>query len=201
MHRMLYRAAREDGRRVFLEGMGGDAVVSHGTGYLHDLAKQGRWLALGGEAHRLSQSFGRPTWRILRTVALSVAAPPVRRAWPTAQRRGLVGRTLIGADFARRVDVNERLRAAESAWLGGGAQGARREHWRLLTSARFAAMLEALAAAAGATGIDTRDPFLDRRLMEFCLALPASQKIRHGQTRVVARHALAALLPPAIRDR
>ena len=37
--------------------------------------------------------------------------------------------------------------------------------------------------------------------MEFCLALPASQKIRQGRTRVVARHALGSLLPPAIRDR
>jgi asparagine synthase (glutamine-hydrolysing) len=50
-------------------------------------------------------------------------------------------------------------------------------------------------------GVDSRDPFLDRRLIEFCLALPASQKIRQGRTRVVARHALAGLLPPEIRDR
>jgi len=50
-------------------------------------------------------------------------------------------------------------------------------------------------------GVEPRDPFLDRRLIEFCLALPASQKIRHGRTRVVARHALAALLPAEIRDR
>src|SRR5262249_22190384 len=69
-----------------------------------------------------SRSGGR-TWRILPTVALSVAAPPVRRAWRTAQRRGLVGPTLIRADFARRVDLNERLRAAESARLGGGCRG------------------------------------------------------------------------------
>ena len=32
-------------------------------------------------------------------------------------------------------------------------------------------------------------------------ALPVSQKIRQGRTRVVARHALAALLPAEIRDR
>ena len=45
MHGALYRAARSDGARVFLEGTGGDLVVSHGTGYLHDLARQGRWLS------------------------------------------------------------------------------------------------------------------------------------------------------------
>ena len=46
MHWALYRAAAADGMRVFLEGTGGDIVVSHGTGYLGDLARQGRWLEL-----------------------------------------------------------------------------------------------------------------------------------------------------------
>jgi asparagine synthase (glutamine-hydrolysing) len=201
MHRALYRAARTDGLRVFLEGTGGDLVVSHGTGYLHDLARQGRWLALGREARQFSRAFDRPTWRTLRAVAASVAPPPVRRAWRRLQRQGLSGPPLIRADFARRIGLDERLRAAEATRRGGGTDGARREHWRLLTSARLAAVLETLAAAAGATGVDVRDPFLDRRLMEFCLALPASQKIRQGRTRVVARHALGALLPREIRDR
>ena len=62
-------------------------------------------------------------------------------------------------------------------------------------------VLETLAVSAGRAGVDVRDPFLDRRLLEFCLALPASQKIRSGQTRIVARHGLRALLPPEIRDR
>lgn len=201
MHRALYRAARADGLRVFLEGMGGDLVVSHGTGYLHDLARQRRWLALGREARQLSRSFERPTWRTLRAVAASVAPPPVRRAWRRLHREGLFGPPLIRADFARRIGLDERLRTAEPTPSGGQAEGARREHWRHLTSGRLAAILETLAAAAGATGVDVRDPFLDRRLMEFCLALPAPQKIRQGRTRIVARHALGALLPREIRDR
>jgi asparagine synthase (glutamine-hydrolysing) len=201
MHGALYRAARGDGLRVFLEGTGGDSVVSHGTGYLHDLARRGRWLALGREARQLSRSFDRPTWRTLRGVAASAAPPLIRRAWRRGRRQGLLGPPPIRADFARRIGLEERLRAAEPTWRGGDAEGARREHWRLLTSARLAGILETLAAAAGAAGVDVRDPFLDRRMMEFCLALPASQKIRHGRTRVVARHALDGLLPPEIRDR
>ena len=35
-------------------------------GYLHDLARQGRWLALGREIQQLSRSFQRPSWRTLR---------------------------------------------------------------------------------------------------------------------------------------
>jgi asparagine synthase (glutamine-hydrolysing) len=201
MHRALYAAARADGARVFLEGTGGDMVVSHGTGYLHDLARHGRWLALGAEARRLARSFQRPTWRVLRSVAASVAPPSARRGWRRLQRGGLIGPPPIRDDFARRIGLDDRLRAAEAARRVGDADGARREHWRLLTSARLASTLETLAAGAEAVGVDLRDPYLDRRLMEFCLALPASQKIRRGRTRVVARHALDAVLPPEIRDR
>ncbi len=201
MHGALYRAARSDGARVFLEGTGGDLVVSHGTGYLHDLARQGRWLALGREVQQLSRSFQRPSWRTLRGVAGAVAPPLFRRAWRHLRYRGFLAPPLIRADFARRIHLNERLRAAAPHWSGGNVEGARHEHWRLLTSARLAAILETVAALGATAGVDVRDPFLDRRVMEFCLALPASQKIRQGRTRVVARHALGSLLPPEIRDR
>ena len=201
MHRALYRAARADGHGVFLEGMGGDAVVSHGMGYLDDLARHGRWLALGHEVRLLSRAFGRPTWRVLKSVAGSAAAPSIRRTWRHLKRAGWLGPARIRADFARRIGVEERLRAAEPESRPSGADGARREHWRQLRSPRLTATLETLAADADAARIDLRDPFLDRRLMEFCLALPASQKIQQGRTRIVARRALATLLPPEVRDR
>jgi asparagine synthase (glutamine-hydrolysing) len=201
MHRALYLAARADGRRVFLEGMGGDAVVSHGMGYVHDLARQGRWLALGHEVRQLSRAFRQPTWRILRSVTASVASPPIRRTWRRLKRAGWLGPSLIRADFARRIGLADRLRAAEPEPRRDVVDGARLEHWRQLTSPRLAGILETLAASAEAEGVDARDPFLDRRLMEFCLALPASQKIQHGKTRVVARRALGTLLPPEVRDR
>ena len=201
MHRALYRAARASGRRVFLEGMGGDFAVSHGMGYLDDLARQGRWLALGHEVRQLSRAFRRPIWRVLRSVAGSVAAPPIRRTWRRLKRAGWLGPVRIRADFARRIGVDERLRATESESRPQVGDGARHEHWRQLSSPRLAAILETLAADADAAGVDLRDPFLDRRLTEFCLALPASQKIQHGQTRVVARRALATLLPPEVCQR
>ncbi len=201
MHRALFQAARADGARVFLEGMGGDRVVSHGMGYLHDLARHGRWLALGREVRQLAHAFERPAWRIARVVAGGVASPPVRRAWRRLRHGGSGEPPLIRAEFARRIGLADRLRAAELTPSRGGTEGARHEHWRRLTSGRLLAIMETLAAAGGVAGVEVRDPFLDRRLMEFCLALPASQKIRQGRTRVVMRHALGALLPREIRER
>ncbi len=47
-------------------------------------------------------------------------------------------------------------------------------------------------------GIDVRDPTADRRLVEFCLAVPTDQFMRDGAPRALARRALADRLPAAV---
>jgi len=62
-------------------------------------------------------------------------------------------------------------------------------------------VLELVDTSAAAFGVEPRFPFFDKRLVEFCLALPADQKIDRGWTRVVLRRGLEHLLPRAIRWR
>ncbi len=45
------------------------------------------------------------------------------------------------------------------------------------------------------SGIDWRDPTADRRLVEFCLAVPAAEFLRGGVPRSLARRALAGRVP------
>ncbi len=52
--------------------------------------------------------------------------------------------------------------------------------------------------AAARFGIEPRFPFFDKRLAEFCLALPADQKLCQGWTRFIMRRSLAAYLPPEV---
>jgi asparagine synthase (glutamine-hydrolysing) len=47
-------------------------------------------------------------------------------------------------------------------------------------------------------GIDMRDPTADRRLVEYCLRVPAEQFLRHGVRRSLARRMLADRLPAAV---
>jgi asparagine synthase (glutamine-hydrolysing) len=52
-----------------------------------------------------------------------------------------------------------------------------------------------------AFSIEARTPFLDYRLVEFCLGLPYDMKIRHGTTKYILRKALERDLPPEISQR
>ena len=62
-------------------------------------------------------------------------------------------------------------------------------------------VLEVLDRAAAAFSIEPRYPFWDRRLVEYCLALPAEQKLRKGWTRFVMRKGMHGVLPPEIQWR
>jgi asparagine synthase (glutamine-hydrolysing) len=74
-------------------------------------------------------------------------------------------------------------------------------HWEGLTSGLIPAVLEMTDKASAAFALEARYPFFDRRLMEFCLALPADQKLSRGWTRVTMRRAMADILPEAVRWR
>jgi asparagine synthase (glutamine-hydrolysing) len=63
------------------------------------------------------------------------------------------------------------------------------------------AVLAEINHLAAADGMERRHPFYDRRVLEYCLALPPTQKLRHGWTRWVLRTAMAPDMPPAIRWR
>ncbi len=52
-----------------------------------------------------------------------------------------------------------------------------------------------------AFSIEARTPFLDYRLVEFCLGLPYDVKMKNGVTKHVLRQAMKRDLPSAVRDR
>lgn len=49
--------------------------------------------------------------------------------------------------------------------------------------------------------IENREPFLDHRLVQFCLRLPLKYKIRNGQTKYLLRKILTRYIPPAYLER
>ena len=202
MHWALYRAAHEQGVRILFDGFDGDTTVSHGIAYLPELARAWRWSALAAEVLGLSRNFNVSAWRILWHHALQPLIPePARDAW-----RLLRGRNqpqwdpIINPQFAQRINLAERVAALKSE-LVKPRRSSREDHWSRLTNALTSYALEVADKAAAAFLISPQFPFFDKRLAEFCLALPAEQKIRQGWTRMVMRHAMANLLPGKVQWR
>jgi asparagine synthase (glutamine-hydrolysing) len=77
-------------------------------------------------------------------------------------------------------------------------RGAQRD---ILTSGRIGETLESLNYYAAAHQIEFRHPFMDKRLIEFCLSLPADQSFSNGWSRFILRKAMKNVIPESVRRR
>lgn len=218
----LYEIANKQGVKVILDGFDGDSTVSHGVGYLRDLAKQGKWLALWQELRGYTRNFDQPFWKAYQAYILNYGINPIiekskplkllRRIW-----RGLIRRiktkfkaksskltfswkTGINPDFIEQIDLEQRRRTQRKSLIESQTHQ-RAEHNYSLIRGVMPHTLEVLDRAAASYGIELRFPFWDKRLVEFCLSLPPEQKIRQGWTRMVMRQGLKGILPPEIEWR
>jgi asparagine synthase (glutamine-hydrolysing) len=216
----LYRAAKEQGVRVLLEGFDGDSVVSHGYHYLQELAHRRRWLALTVEtvalARKTGDSWGKPLLSYLQYFGLNPLLKDSRllrggrRIWQTA-RGGVAGQaqtpapepewsSFLNPDFIRRMGLTEHMKNWRKR-QPAAARSEREGHYRILTQDNMPLAMEIIDAAAAAFSIEVRYPFWDRRLVEFCLALPPEQKLHRGFSRMVMRRAMHGLLPKKVQRR
>lgn len=204
MHWGLYGAAQEQGVRVLLDGLDGDTTVSHGITYLAELARAGRWLTLAANVKGLAQCLNRSPWRILLTRVIKPLVPePIRWAWRVLRGRNRPAwgvNTIIHPDYARRIGLADRVQALQRE-RSKPARTAKEDHWHGLTRGLIPFVLEVVDRAAATFSLESRYPFFDKRLAEFCLALPPEQKLCQGWTRVVMRHAMTDILPIEVQWR
>jgi asparagine synthase (glutamine-hydrolysing) len=197
--------AHRHGVRILLSGEGGDSVVSHGIAYLTELVRKGRWRAFAVETAKLSRLRLYSPWGYVLNHGLKPLAPqPLRLGWRMLRGhnrlRWWTANTIINPEFARRTSLLERRQVLGQKW-SEPVRSLREDHWRDLTSGIYPFSLEVADKVSAAFSIETRYPFWDRRLVEFCLALPPEQKLRGGWTRLIMRQALVGIYPEEIRWR
>ncbi|HLK67788.1 MAG TPA: lasso peptide isopeptide bond-forming cyclase [Bryobacteraceae bacterium] len=208
LHWAMYGAAKAKGVRVFLDGFDGDSAVSHGFERLTELASTLRWRTLWRETTLLTANHlaGVHPWRILRKYCVKPFAP----RWVHSARQMLQGRyreafsqnILISDELKRRTRIEQRahdLLRDQTAW--SLKRSAREYHLSSIGQALYSYTLEIADKATAAFGIEGRYPFFDRRLLEFCLSLPAEQKLAQGWNRWILRRSMAGIIPPEIQWR
>ncbi len=201
----LAEAARKRGISVLIDGVDGDTTVGHGLEYLIELTRRGRWIRLLREVAWLSRRFDQPARRFLwHSVFKPAVMDPV--FWKASRLLGggkLSPQSVpatVKQEFARRIGWEERFPVLMKG-RSGPVRSFREEHWRTLTSGLIPFYLEVNDKAAAFHGIDHRHPFYDRRLVEYCFAIPPDQKLSRGWDRFVQRRAMKGIVPERIRWR
>ena len=176
-------------------------IRQYGLPYLTELARTNRWHTFARESGGFARQFGLDRRKVYWHCAVEprLLAPLRRlRQHLRDQDDNVPGiGNLIRRDFARRISLPERMQAL-TAKQAVPPQTAREEHYNMLNSGLIAYAFETIDQASMAFGIEGRHPFSDRRLIEFCLALPANQKLHRGWTRMIVRRALPDMLPEKV---
>jgi asparagine synthase (glutamine-hydrolysing) len=199
----LFQAAQQAGVEVLLDGTDGDRTISHGETYLTELARSGRWLEFHRQATALAKvqrvhgKLRHLVWRYGIRPFIPPALVDIKHQLVKSRRTASARDRIIRPEFAQRI----RLTDSPAAGPVNGRvmpRSAREEHWRELASGINAYSLELFDKAASAFNIEMRFPFYDRRLMEFCLALPGEQKLSDGWTRYILRAGMQEILPEKV---
>jgi len=183
-HRRLMDAARQQGLKVILSGQGADELLAgyrkYLGFYLHALIGQGRPIAaavtLLGFVLRRS---------VVNQFSLSEAKRylPGRHTNSAAEDNGWLG---------------ERLRNVARVELGLAGRSFNERQALDLNHYSVPDLCHYEDRMSMSHSLEIRLPFLDPRLIDFLLRVPAKFKIHNGWTKYCLRRAMAEHLPPAI---
>jgi asparagine synthase (glutamine-hydrolysing) len=192
---LIYDHARASGVKVILNGALGNFAFSYAGGdELHGLFRSGRWIRMAQRA-----------WAL-------------RRAGVSSGRNAASQTIFTMLPWALRRQVDPLMRDVDVSWSAISPSAAREfdaaEHFRrhLFTRrTRLPHLMETQfqlnqygdynAAVGAGWGIETRDPTADRRVFEFCAAIPQEQFVADGRGRSLVRRAMRGRLPDATLDR
>lgn len=182
-----YELANQLGDRVLLDGFDGDHVISYGLGYLKELKQKSQLQKLVQEARLYSKNILGKDFDTLR--AKKKDNTPTY-SWKSS----------LNEEFVERLKLIDRREVLKKARYGVPTTQ-RQQHCYDLDRGALVAKLEGLDKTAAAFGVELRYPFLDKRLVEFCVSLPAEQKMQLGWTRMILRRGMEGILPKEIQWR
>jgi asparagine synthase (glutamine-hydrolysing) len=196
----VMRLARQNDVTVLLDGQGADEILAGYRSYFGvfftELILNGRFLRLFGEMKGARSNTDLAYADLVRLCAQAgYAYLPV---WMKSFIRTRARLTLkvLGRDF-------------KHSFAGRASEWQRPNDSSGLQSALFSDFLKSNLPSllryedrnSMAFSIEARLPFLDYRLVEFLFSLPASEKIRRGQSKYILRQAIKGLVPEPIRQR
>jgi asparagine synthase (glutamine-hydrolysing) len=174
----------------------------HSIPTLKKLAHSRRWLSFAQAVNQLSAAVKISRKRLWYECGLK-EMDGIRqyRRWRSQRRQSQANEPFpyLNPDFLERLNYRQRYREIEPTLPP--PQSEREFQWRNLTSGVMVLPLEVVDCLSAAQGIETRHPFMDKRLVEYCLAIPASQKLNQGWSRAVMRRGMEGILPPDIQWR
>ena len=202
---LMCLAAGRNSDRVLLHGVSGDVTMQVPNRYPAHLMRGGHWRRAWEECRGASRN----------NTFLRGASPfslLLRNAWtayvPSGARRlarGLFAKDaekgwgVISPGFAAKVRLRDRISLPEPGEGHSPDEDIRQAHAKFLRSSQGVMLgLAGYDRVAARHGVELRDPWADKRVLEFFVRLPLKYKVRNGWTKFLPRTAFATDLDASV---
>ncbi len=201
----LYEKAQAENVKVLLSGFPGDELVtSHGAEFYNELFHNRRFHTMWRDMHQRRDQRLFKTGYAFTVKMMLHYTPGIYRLLkgqpePEVNWRDNSFRCVVTTDeYAERMRLRERLFETTTYPTFNSVRA--REKVRI-TETFVCHRLEQCAAHAAYYGLEYRNPFADRTLSEYILALPSEIKVRNRFARYPYRMAVAGIVPEDVRWR
>lgn len=202
---VMYALASRYGVTVLLDGLDGDGIASLDDRFLLAwLLRSGRLRTFQHELLQLHKHYyvrERSALAIFALMLRTLFVPePIRRLRQTlrpAHHEETWRRHGLNPEFARRADVLGRLEQLKQHTARPNKSNSEQQAM-FLRHPQYTAGLERYDRVAALYGIEPRHPLLDRRVVEFFLALPWNHKMRDGWSKITLRQAMVGHMPASV---
>ena len=194
-------AMKSDGHKIILSGFDGDSVITHGDHYLYLLLKNMRFFKFFKEAYRRDVARGNKfsLLKVFKKYILRVFLPNfvykikgfIKKDLPAIQTSNFLNKDqLISLPIS---DMNNKYI--------NSIKNFENFHMNTINTNIWERVFETQDIDYGRNGLEIRYPFMDIRLINFCLCIPESQKLQNGISRFILREAMKGIIPNSIYQR
>ena len=192
---MMCLAASRQNHRTMFHGVSGDLTTETPLRYIAYFLRQGHLMRAWKECrlasrHHTYMHIPGP-FKILAQNAWSAWATPslklLRSNMMWQKSESPLKNSIISPEFARKINLSEHLRAQQSRAIKYP-----KSHKYSHLAHGIVSGLAGYGRVAGRYGVDLRDPWADRRVLDFFQRLPLEYKIKDGWTKYIVRMAFAS---------
>jgi asparagine synthase (glutamine-hydrolysing) len=205
MHLNILSEARRGGCKVLLGGTGGDDWLGGSPLYYAEALERRRGGELLQFIRRDAQDVGLRTalWWLLRFGVLHVLPHRIKQSLRAMvrSRQGKEMASLPWLSTALKERLNDRRRKADRARPTVVKRIGQQRQLQLLTDGYITLARELIERQDSAAGIEWRQPFWNRRIIEIAFATPEHLRLHATENKWMHRRAMSQVLPQSVVNR
>ena len=206
MHQEIIDGMKKVDSRVLYDGFDGDSVISHGAEYLIELGMEFKLKKLLKETKMACKLNGRKfsAYHTLKNYFFKPLIPfNLRLLFNRVPRSGVTEEKkyqYLSNKAKKRIDFIKRFKQyyPDSSYK---YRKSLESHRNGLSLPFWEEELEIIDFISAINGIEMRLPFMDKRLVEFCLQVPGYEKFKKGVTRAYFREAMKGIAPKEVLNK